>query len=78
MLRTQLMSIARDPKHPNKLTKPKEYKDSVERDLRAYFKSAEGKRALSDAPRITFTDRGEVKQRQMTEDDAVAALLEEI
>lgn len=78
MLRTQLSTIANAPGKPDRKTKPNEFRASVEQDLRAYFKTKEGRQALLDAPRVSYTDRGELKHRQMTEDDAVEALLEEL
>lgn len=37
-----------------------------------------GRRALEDAPRIHIAERGEMKYREMNENDAVNALLEEL
>ena len=46
--------------------------------LRGRLNSAEGRQALQDAPRTYFTDKGVEKNRQMTIDDAVRAILEEL
>lgn len=47
-------------------------------ELLKALRTPDGKRALADAPRIHIAERGEMKHREMNENDAVNALLEEL
>lgn len=42
------------------------------------LRTPDGKRALADAPRVHIAERGEAKHREMNENEAVNALLEEL
>lgn len=78
MLRSDLMALAERHGGRPGTPLPPQARASIERDLRTYFQTPEGKRALTEAPRIHFTDRGEQRHRAMTEDDAIDALLSEV
>lgn len=46
--------------------------------LLKHLRTPEGKQALADVPRQLVAERGEAKHRQMDENDAVNALIEEL
>lgn len=69
MKRPALMELARRHGYPDR-PRP----EALRAELRAYFRTQEGKRALSIAPGVA-SDSG---MRPMTEDDAIAALLDEV
>lgn len=76
--RTHLKLLAEKNGHVKGVKASKAIKAKIEKDLKEYFKTPEGISVLRDAPRVHYTDRGQDKYRQMTADDAVSALLEEI
>lgn len=81
MLRTDLLALVRLTAGPawnfgDPLTVPQ--RTAIRSALRGRLNNAEGRQALQDAPRVRFTDKGVEKNRQMTIDDAVRAIMEEL